>query len=369
MSFAVFAAAGNPPVQPTRAGTGTFDRYLLFENSDFEMGDLTNWTATGNAFDFQPTRGDNPTARKRMQPSKHQGEFWVGTYEKYQGAAGQRPGQTQGDRPTGTLTSIPFEVVGDSITFLVGGNNSQESGYVALVVEGKEVLKGNGKRSETMERHVWDVSAYKGKTAQIVINDQSSMSWGHINADDFRYDSPVRPTASGAREELKIAGPGPLFENSDFEMGDLTNWTATGNAFDFQPTKGDNPTARKRMQPSKHQGEFWVGTYEKYQGEAGQRPGQTQGDRPTGTLTSIPFEVVGDRITFLAGGNNNQESEYVALVVEGKEVLKGSGKRSETMERHVWDVSAYKGKTAQIVISDHSSMSWGHINADDFRFE
>ena len=210
MALAVFAAGENPPAQRARAITGTTDQYLLFDNSDFEMGDLTNWTATGDAFDFQPTRGDNPTARKRMQPSKHQGEFWVGTYEKYQGAAGQKPGQIQGDRPTGTLTSIPFEVIGDRITFLAGGDNRQESEYVALVVEGKEVLKASGKQSETMERQVWDVSAYKGKTAQIVISDQLRTGWGHINADDFRYDSPVRPAASDAREGLKNAVPGTL---------------------------------------------------------------------------------------------------------------------------------------------------------------
>ena len=33
---------------------------------------------------------------------------------------------------------------------------------------------------------------------------------------------------------------------TDFETADLTGWTKTGDAFDFQPTKGDNPTARGR---------------------------------------------------------------------------------------------------------------------------
>ena len=33
---------------------------------------------------------------------------------------------------------------------------------------------------------------------------------------------------------------------ADFETGDLTGWTKTGDAFDFQPTKADNPTARDR---------------------------------------------------------------------------------------------------------------------------
>ncbi|MDZ7761502.1 MAG: DUF4412 domain-containing protein [Desulfovermiculus sp.] len=162
---------------------------LLFHNSDFEAGDLTNWTPSGDAFDFQPTKGDNPTARRRRQPSSHQGDYWIGTYEKYQGTTGQKPGKTQGDRPTGTLTSASFEISGDHISFLIGGGRRPDSVYVALVVDGKEVLKVTGHNNESMQRVTWDVSAYKGNLAGIVISDQHSRGWGHINADDFRYGS------------------------------------------------------------------------------------------------------------------------------------------------------------------------------------
>ena len=54
--------------------------------------------------------GVNLTARGRNQPSKHQGEYWTGIFEKYNGNPELSPGQTQGDRPTGTLTSVPFVV-------------------------------------------------------------------------------------------------------------------------------------------------------------------------------------------------------------------------------------------------------------------
>ena len=47
-------------------------------NNDFETGDLTDWETEGEAFDFQPTWGDNPTARNRGQPSEHQGDWWLG---------------------------------------------------------------------------------------------------------------------------------------------------------------------------------------------------------------------------------------------------------------------------------------------------
>ena len=160
---------------------------LLFHNSDFEAGDLTNWNLSGDAFDFQPTKGDNPTARRRGQPSNHQGDYWIGTYEKYQGAAGQKPGQIQGDRPVGTLTSVSFEISGDHISFLIGGGSRLNAVYVALVVDGKEILKATGNNNETMQRVTWDVSLYKENFASIVICDQHNGGWGHINADDFRY--------------------------------------------------------------------------------------------------------------------------------------------------------------------------------------
>ncbi len=195
--------------------------------------------------------------------------------------------------------------------------------------------------------------------------------------DDAMADANTEQAASSAESET-IAGepsgkpvhePGILFENSDFEMGDLTNWTAEGDAFDFQPTKGDNPTARGRVtQPSQHQGEFWIGTFEKYQGKAKQKLGGRQGDRPKGTLTSIPFEITGDQIAFLVGGGKHKDREMVSLLVDGEAALNATGKGNETLKPVVWDVSAYKGKEAQIIIKDAHTGGWGHINADDFRY-
>ena len=100
--------SGSSMTEAYTAEAVPLDPDLLFENSDFEKGDLTNWTATGDAFDFQPTRDDNPTVRRRNQPSEHQGKYWIGTFEKYNGKPEFSPGQIQGDRPTGTLTSISF---------------------------------------------------------------------------------------------------------------------------------------------------------------------------------------------------------------------------------------------------------------------
>ena len=161
-------------------------------NPDFETGDIRGWTKTGNAFDNQPTLGDNPKARNR-ETSKHQGKWWIGGYEKYQGKPDQKPGDIQGDGLTGTLTSEPFIIQGDLITFLIGAANhpwtepdGNGSNCVNLVIDGKVVRTATGNNLETMSRNVWNVSKLKGKTAVIQIVDKNIAGWGHINFDDIR---------------------------------------------------------------------------------------------------------------------------------------------------------------------------------------
>jgi hypothetical protein len=160
---------------------------------DFETGDLRGWTKTGNAFDYQPTLGDNPTARNRGQPSHHQGTYWIGTYEKYQGKPGQEPGDIQGDRPTGTLTSAPFTIPRGTLSFLIGGGSSFQTRVELLVqdpIEGSiRVFQASGRNTETMHRVEWNLTPYADKTGKIRIVDASSGPWGHINVDDFRFSS------------------------------------------------------------------------------------------------------------------------------------------------------------------------------------
>jgi hypothetical protein len=155
---------------------------------DFEEGDLRGWTTTGEAFNFQPTMDDNPSARHRGQPSQHQGKYWIGTFEKYQGHEGEKPGAIQGDGPQGTLTSAEFLINMKSISFLVGGGTHAQTS-VELLVNGKSVFQAHGQDNESMERVVWDVSAYREKKACIRAVDEDSSGWGHINFDHiiFRY--------------------------------------------------------------------------------------------------------------------------------------------------------------------------------------
>ena len=78
-------------------------------NTDFETGDLRDWTTTGAAFDGQPIKGDTVNVRRGDMHSRHAGNYWIGTYE------------VRADAPRGTLTSKPFKVTQPWAMFFVGG--------------------------------------------------------------------------------------------------------------------------------------------------------------------------------------------------------------------------------------------------------
>lgn len=159
--------------------------------TDFEDGTLRGWTAEGNAFRNQPTLGDNPTARDRGQAAHLQGKYWIGTYERYQGKPGQKAGEVQEDRPTGTLTSAAFVIPKGTLSFLIGGGSSFETRVELVIGEPLEgfnrVRHATGSNTETMHRESWDLTPYAEKTGRLRIVDASSSAWGHINADDFRF--------------------------------------------------------------------------------------------------------------------------------------------------------------------------------------
>jgi hypothetical protein len=195
--------------------------------------------------------------------------------------------------------------------------------------------------------------------------------------------------------QLVVGAPGSSAQPRttwDFESGTLRGWATTGDAFDNQPTFGDNPlmrpgypTALGASAPSsaRLRGRYFVGTFEDYMGDltaiaggdptqtppSSQLPGTVQGDAPTGTMTSDPFLIAGDRISFLVGGGCDPHSEFVTLLVDGLPHLRATGGCDEEMRRVFWHVEEWIGRAGQIRVSDLSSSSpWGHINVDDFRF-
>lgn len=144
-------------------------------NLDFEKGTLEDWTATGDAFAGQPIRGDAVAARRQDMLSEHQGEYWIGTFER------------SGDKPTGTLTSAAFLADKPFVSYLVGGG-SEESIRVELIdlQNDKVIHRTSGRATENMRPVVVDLANYQGKELIVRLVDEGKGGWGHLNFDGFR---------------------------------------------------------------------------------------------------------------------------------------------------------------------------------------
>jgi len=197
---------------------------------DFEAGTLAGWGSTGNAFQFQPTWGDNSYMRPvdpgglhslRISPngqtSALRGFYYIGTFEMRPGSSfdysvpdpAYPQGTYQGDEPQGTLTSQVFIIYGSTISFLIGGGCDIYNVYVELLVDGLSVSKFTGKCDEKMEEVSFDVRLFQSRAAQIRIVDASSSNWGHINVDEFKFDWDVNG-ATFANTNLKSFAGGVL---------------------------------------------------------------------------------------------------------------------------------------------------------------
>ncbi|MCI0699829.1 MAG: DUF1080 domain-containing protein [Planctomycetia bacterium] len=172
-------------------------------NLDFETGDLKDWKAEGAAFKGQPIKGDTVYPRRKDMRSRHQGQFWIGGYEKL------------GDKPTGTLTSASFKVTHPWASFLIGGGHHTET--CVELVAGKDVIfRVSGVDEEDMRRVVVDLAQFKDKEIFIRVVDKHTGGWGHINFDDFRFHEqkpsfPARPKVEPPAPEdvYKFAGLSP----------------------------------------------------------------------------------------------------------------------------------------------------------------
>ncbi|MBM4068130.1 MAG: DUF1080 domain-containing protein [Planctomycetes bacterium] len=174
-------------------------------NLDFETGTLKDWTAEGDAFKLQPIKGDTVFPRRNDSKSQHQGQFWIGTYERFQ------------DKPMGTLTSMPFKITHPWASFLVGGGPWPETCVELVRTDtGTVFFRVSGLEEENLRRVAVDLRQYLGKEMFIRLVDRHSGHWGHINFDDFRFHKaepkvPPRPKhhLPQALDTIKFAGLPP----------------------------------------------------------------------------------------------------------------------------------------------------------------
>src|SRR5438105_9101565 len=132
-------------------------------NLDFETGDLRDWTATGDAFAGQPIKGDTVAPRRGDMKSEHQGQYWIGTYER------------AGDKPQGTLTSAPFKVTHPWASFLVAGGPWPETCVEIRLKDGEAlVARVSGIEEENLKRVAVDLRQHVGKEIFIRLVDKHS---------------------------------------------------------------------------------------------------------------------------------------------------------------------------------------------------
>lgn len=176
---------------------------VVFE--DFEKGTYEGWEVTGTAF------GDKPQTQATL--GAYQGDVRaVGRY--FVNSHNVRHGEdvTAGDAHKGTLTSRPFTIRHDFITFLVGGGNNPGKTCVNLLIEGKAARTATGRNDNRMLSHRWDVRDLRGKSARIQIVDDLAGSWGNIGCDHFVFTDrdPARPAAPGLAAAFSTAFRGQL---------------------------------------------------------------------------------------------------------------------------------------------------------------
>ncbi len=245
---------------------------LLFDNSDFEMGDQTNWTiVSGTAWEDIP---DSTTPWGDI----HEGEYC---------ATSVGPDTTNEEFRVGVLRSTTFTVPvdlpdgDDVIDFLIAGW-ANEWHRVELRLASDDSIIATAQVPNTaasfQEQSFASLNAYAGEELYLEIHDENNDGdpdgSGWVAVDSFHWRDTTPPPTGPAEGE---------FTNGDFETGDLTGWRTYGNAWAIA-TSTDPVGAGK-------EGEYYAGTF-------------AQGETATGTLTSAAFTVDAEQpvLSFLIGG-------------------------------------------------------------------
>ncbi|WP_280769714.1 GH32 C-terminal domain-containing protein [Salipaludibacillus daqingensis] len=144
-------------------------------------------------------------------------------------------------------------------------------------------------------------------------------------------------------------------DNPSFETGDLSGWEILDGTYDDSNVTSE--TDYWHEDPINKEGEYHLW------GE----------DHKTAEIKSSHFTLGGTgEITFLIGGGNDIENQYVALIraSDDEELMRQTNENfddSENYHRVTWNASDYLGEELYILIVDNDdSGGWSHINVDDF---
>ncbi|MEW5760418.1 MAG: right-handed parallel beta-helix repeat-containing protein, partial [Candidatus Thermoplasmatota archaeon] len=141
----------------------------LFPNSGFETGGLANWTE--EVCCAWSIRGPGDTNAGRG----HEGNYQADSLRR------------SGEAAVGTIRSETFKIVGDYITFLIGGWSSINVVQLVNASDGAVLLSTSAPNCDCWRAVSWDVKAYRGREVYIRAIDANpggSAAWFSI--DDFK---------------------------------------------------------------------------------------------------------------------------------------------------------------------------------------
>lgn len=327
-----FKMVATPTIPPMEDG-------MLFENAGFESGDFIQWTAKGAAFQNVCGKGNAPNSPSFV------GKFAVNTL-------------MFGETSTGTLTSDPFEIQNDTISFLICGWRDENIGnnkwnYVTLsVIEDTtttEIGKIYAPNSNDYVRKQFRVPAeYIGMQGVIeVVDDAAGTGFAWLGVDDFKYKTYPSST------------PDPYILNNSFEDG-FNHWTVTGDGFANMPT---DDQSHQQIPDMSWDGRYWVNTI-------------LNGETTTGNLKSDVFVLQTSAISFLMNGYSSappftNAHNYVALKLEdGTELARVWAPNRNDLVRRYLSAPQAVGKNVYIeIVDDNTGVSYAWLGVDDFRSE
>ena len=341
-------------------------------NGGFETGDLTGWTLEGDKIGV--VTNASGWWNENLPYNKKGAWLFSGISDE----AGR-----------GTLTSSAFTVGGSGyITFLLGGGGNPLECYVSIIdaETGDELARyanrlfndkgigiiNNGSNLANMVWYKADLSEFMGRSLKIRVVDNATSNWGLITVDSFvTYYKDVAGVPANANEAVNVK-PAPLPDtvlgendpyqvlNGDFESGDLTGWTLSG---EIGYVSGQDVFWKNADKPYNKDGRFLFTGIEDVMGSM---------EAAKGMLSSSAFTVGGcGFITFKLGGGYNQEC-YIEIVdaTTGQAIAKYHNDNADSNEGRMFcfkaDLSAFMGREVYIRIVDNAENAWGCLAVDSF---
>lgn len=169
----LLSGVNNALTEPVRSTAAPGVRRIETVFASFDDGSFADWTASGEAFKGGPSTG---THANQQPVSGHLGAGLVNTFNP-------------NDEVRGTLTSPPFTIEHQQISFLIGGGQYANECCLNLKIDGKVVKTATGKNTEHLERVDWNVAEFVGRQGQLEIVDARGGGWGHILVDDIRFSN------------------------------------------------------------------------------------------------------------------------------------------------------------------------------------